>query len=75
MNPAAADDGDAPHFFSTCAFPEACTSQGYDKAALGELHVLVDHVGPFHAGEYIFHAGESFDSIAALRAGMVKTSD
>ncbi|MDH0170139.1 helix-turn-helix domain-containing protein [Stenotrophomonas sp. GD04145] len=72
-NPAAADDGDALHFCSTCAFSDACMSQGYDKAALGELHVLVDHVGPFHAGDYIFRAGEPFDSIAAVRAGMVKT--
>lgn len=72
-NPAAADDGDALHFCSTCAFSDACMSQGYDKTALGELHVLVDHVGPFQAGEYIFRAGESFDSIAAVRAGMVKT--
>jgi hypothetical protein len=44
-NPAAADDGDALHFCSTCAFSDACMSQGYDKTALGELHVLVDHVG------------------------------
>lgn len=72
-NPAAADDGDALHFCSTCAFSDACMSQGYDKTALGELHVLVDHVGPFHAGDYIFRAGEAFDSIAAVRAGMVKT--
>lgn len=72
-NPAAADDGDALHFCSTCAFSDACTSQGYDKTALNELHVLVDHVGPFHAGDYIFRAGEPFDAIAAVRAGMVKT--
>ncbi len=72
-NPAAADDGDALHFCSTCAFSDACTSQGYDKTALGELHVLVDHVGPFQAGDYLFRAGDPFDSIAAVRAGMVKT--
>ena len=72
-NPAAADDGDALHFCSTCAFSDACMSQGYDKAALGELHVLVDHVGPFQAGDYLFRAGDPFDSIAAVRAGMVKT--
>ena len=48
-------------------------SQGYDKTALGELHVLVDHVGPFQAGDYLFRAGDPFDSIAAVRAGMVKT--
>ncbi|WMJ69415.1 helix-turn-helix domain-containing protein [Stenotrophomonas sp. 24(2023)] len=72
-NPAAADDGDALHFCSTCAFSDACMSQGYDKAALGELHVLVDHVGPFHAGDALFRAGDPFDAIAAVRAGVVKT--
>ncbi|MGH8088238.1 MAG: helix-turn-helix domain-containing protein [Stenotrophomonas sp.] len=72
-NPAAADDGDALHFCSTCAFSDACTSQGYDKSALAELHVLVDHVGPFRAGEYLFRTGDPFDAIAAVRAGMVKT--
>jgi len=50
-------------------------SQGYDKAALGELHVLVDHVGPFQAGDYLFRAGDPFDSIAAVRAGMVKGNE
>jgi len=72
-NPAAADDGDALHFCSTCAFSDACMSQGYDKTALAERHVLVDHVGPFRAGEHIFRAGDPFDSIAAVRGGMVKT--
>ncbi len=73
MNPAAADDGDALHFCSTCAFSEACTAQGYDKTALAELHVLVDHVGPYRPGEYLFRAGDPFEAIAAVRAGMVKT--
>lgn len=72
-NPAASDDGDALRFCSTCAFSDACSSQGYDKSALSELHVLVDHVGPFQPGETIFRAGERFDAIAAVRAGMVKT--
>jgi CRP/FNR family transcriptional regulator len=72
-NPAAANDGSALTFCSTCAFSDACASQGYDKAALSELHVLVDHSGPYHAGQYIFRAGEPFDSIAAVRAGAVKT--
>ncbi len=72
-NPAAANDGDELRFCSTCAFSDACASQGYDKTALNELHVLVDHIGPYHAGDYIFRAGEPFDAIAAVRAGMVKT--
>jgi CRP/FNR family transcriptional regulator len=67
------DDGDALHFCSTCAFSSACLSQGLDKAALGELHVLVEHVGPFHEGEHVFRQGDEFTAIAAVRAGTVRT--
>jgi len=68
-----ADDGDALHFCSTCAFSQACLSQGMDKSALMDLHVLVEHIGPFHAGEHLFREGDPFDAIAAVRAGTVKT--
>lgn len=68
-----ADDGDAFHFCSTCAFSAACLEQGYDKSRLAELHVLVEHVGPFAEGEHIFREGDAFDAIAAVRAGTVKT--
>lgn len=67
------DDGDELQFCSTCAFSHACLSQGMDKSALKELHVLVEHVGPFHAGEVLFREGDPFDAIAAVRAGCVKT--
>lgn len=68
-----ADDGDALHFCSTCAFSQVCLAEGMDKAALMDLHVLVEHVGPFHAGEHLFREGDSFEAIAAVRAGTVKT--
>ena len=68
-----ADDGDALCFCSTCAFSDACLSQGFDKASLGELHVLVEHIGPFAEGQHIFREGEAFTAIAAVRAGTVKT--
>ena len=68
-----ADDGDALHFCSTCAFSQACLAEGMDKHALMDLHVLVEHVGPLHAGEHIFREGDSFEAIAAVRAGTVKT--
>ena len=67
------DDGDALHFCSTCAFSAACLAEGMDKASLMDLHVLVEHVGPFHAGDPIFREGEPFEAIAAVRAGTVKT--
>ena len=73
-NPRAmADDGSDLRFCSTCAFSQACLSQGMDKSALADLHVLVEHIGPFAAGEHVFREGEPFDAIAAVRAGTVKT--
>lgn len=71
--PPIADDGDALHFCSTCAFSAACVEQGYDKSKLGELHVLVEHVGPFAEGAHLFREGDRFEAIAAVRAGTVKT--
>jgi CRP/FNR family transcriptional regulator len=72
-NPAAADDGDELHFCSTCAFSQACLSEGYDKRHLADLHVLVEHTGPFNAREHLFREGDEFNAIAAVRAGTVKT--
>jgi len=69
----AADDGDALSFCSTCAFSTACIGQGYDKSMLAELHVLVEHIGPFAEGEHVFREGDPFNAIAAVRAGTVKT--
>ena len=68
-----ADDGDAFTFCSTCAFSHACLSQGMDKSSLRDLHMLVEHIGPFHAGEHVFREGDPFEAIAAVRAGTVKT--
>ncbi|HEU4602282.1 MAG TPA: helix-turn-helix domain-containing protein [Steroidobacteraceae bacterium] len=68
-----ADDGDDFHFCSTCAFSAACLQRGYDKSALRELHVLVEHIGPFREGEHIFREGDPFNAIAAVRGGTVKT--
>jgi CRP/FNR family transcriptional regulator len=68
-----ADDGDELHFCSTCAFSSACLEQGYDKPQLRDLHVLVEHVGPFREGDYLFREGDAFSAIAAVRAGTVKT--
>ena len=67
------DDGDTLSFCSTCAFSQACLAEGMDKRSLMDLHVLVEHVGPFHAGEHIFREGDPFEAIAAVRAGTVKT--
>lgn len=68
-----ADDGDETRFCSTCAFSSACLAAGYRKPELAELHCLVEHVGPFRAGDHVFRTGEPFRAIFAVRAGTVKT--
>lgn len=68
-----ADDGGEAAFCSTCAFSAVCLAQGLDKGALRDLHMLVDHAGPFDTGERIFRTGDRFDAIAAVRSGTVKT--
>ncbi len=68
-----ADDGDALTFCSTCAFSQVCLAQGMDKSSLQDLHMLVEHVGPLHAGDHVFREGDPFEAIAAVRAGTVKT--
>lgn len=35
--------------------------------------MLVKHIGPFREGQHIFREGDEFNSIAAVRAGTVKT--
>jgi CRP/FNR family transcriptional regulator len=73
LNKPIADDGDEFRFCTTCAFSAACLERGYDKNQLRELHVLVQHVGPFKEGEHIFREGDPFTAIAAVRGGTVKT--
>jgi len=68
-----ADDGDELRFCSTCAFGAVCLPEGVDKSALRELHMLVEHTGPYRSGEPVFRSGESFGAIFAVRGGVVKT--
>jgi CRP/FNR family transcriptional regulator len=68
-----ADDGDEAHFCGTCAFSSACVAAGYHKPDLAALQCLVEHVGPFRAGEHIFRTGDPFRAIFAVRGGTVKT--
>lgn len=68
-----ANDGDELSFCSTCAFSAACLGSGYDKTHLRDLHVLVEHIGPFTEGAHVFHEGDPFTAIAAVRGGVVKT--
>jgi CRP/FNR family transcriptional regulator, anaerobic regulatory protein len=68
------DDGSKVKFCSTCAFGEVFLPNGYDKTQLEALHCIVEHVGPFAEGEYLFRTGTDFGAIFAVRGGTVKTS-
>lgn len=68
------DDGDSSRFCSTCVFGQLCLPDGYSKQALADLHCLIEHVGPFRAGDEIFRTGDAFSAIYSVRAGLVKTS-
>lgn len=68
------DEGDETRFCRSCSFSGACISEGYGRPELAKLHCLVEHVGPFRRGEYIFRTGYPFRSIFAVRTGAVKTS-
>lgn len=67
------DDGDAQTFCTCCSFGRICLPNGYDKAALHELHCLVDHVGPFRSGHHLFRVNDAFTAVYSVRAGMIKT--
>ncbi|MDE3211509.1 MAG: helix-turn-helix domain-containing protein [Pseudomonadota bacterium] len=69
-----AGDGRDADFCQTCAFADVCLAVGYGMTELNALHCLVEHVGPFRSGEYVFRDGDPFRSIFAVRAGTVKTS-
>jgi CRP/FNR family transcriptional regulator len=72
LDAVAEGEGDAFRFCRTCAFSVACLESGYDKSRLRELHVLVDHAGPYRRGDHLFREGDSFRAIAAVRTGAVK---
>lgn len=66
-------DDQASQFCHRCTFSSICVAAGYHKTELAELQYLVEHVGQFRAGEYIFRAGDPFRAIFAVRRGTVKT--
>lgn len=67
------DDGDAERFCTTCVFGRVCLPKGYSKHALHRLHCLIEHVGPFQAGQTVFRIHEPFNAVYSVRAGLVKT--
>lgn len=60
-------------FCRSCALSSACAMVGYGKPELSPLYRLMEHLGPYRAGELVFSQGEPFEAVYAVRAGTVKT--
>lgn len=69
-----AGNGEVDQFCQTCAFSGVCGAVGCGKTDLAAMHGLVDQVGPYRAGDYVFRTGDPFRAISAVRRGTVKTS-
>lgn len=63
----------APDFCRTCALSSACAMVGYGLPELSPLHSLMEHLGPYRAGDAVFRQGDAFEAVYAVRAGAVKT--
>ncbi|WP_080357254.1 helix-turn-helix domain-containing protein [Stenotrophomonas maltophilia] len=56
-----------------CAFIDADPDAAPDPVLIAELRGMIEHVGPFHAGEYIHRMGEPILGVCEVRSGAVKT--
>lgn len=63
----------APDFCRTCALSSACAMVGYGLPELSPLYRLMEHLGPYRAGDAVFHQGDVFEAVYAVRSGAVKT--
>lgn len=63
----------APDFCRTCALSSACAMVGYGLPELSPLHRLMEHLGPYRAGDAVFRQGDAFEAVYAVRSGVVKT--
>lgn len=58
---------------TNCALRVQCLSGGLNGDSLSELDAIVKRKRPHAKGEFIYHAGDTFRSLYAVRSGLVKT--
>lgn len=61
------------HSCSQCSLGDLCLPMGMSRDDMGRLEEIVQISKPYHDGETVFEAGESFKSIYAVKSGMFKT--
>ena len=57
---------------SGCNLRELCLPGGITADELEQLDTLVKRRGPFHRGDYLFRAGDTLQSLYAVRSGVFK---
>ena len=55
-----------------CSLSELCLPWGLKQEDLNELEKIIKRVRPLQRGEYLFHAGDKFQQIYAVRSGALK---
>lgn len=58
---------------SQCGLGNLCLPRGLDAQETEQFERIVNKLRPLHRGEHIFRAGDSFQSIAAVRSGCFKS--
>lgn len=59
---------------SNCSLRELCLPVGLQSDDFEKLDTVIKQSRRLRKGEYLFHAGETFDSLFAIRTGFFKTS-
>lgn len=55
-----------------CSLSELCLPWGMKLEDLNELEKIIKRVRPLQRGEYLFHTGDKFQQIYAVRSGAIK---
>ncbi|MEH6579204.1 MAG: fumarate/nitrate reduction transcriptional regulator Fnr [Amphritea sp.] len=58
---------------STCSLSSLCLPVSLNMTEMERLDNIIDKSRPLKKGEHLFHQGETFSSVYALRAGSIKT--
>jgi CRP/FNR family transcriptional regulator len=58
---------------TTCSLHDICLPIGMNKNEIGELDEIINRSKPINKGLYIYHSGDDFKSLYAIKTGSVKT--
>lgn len=57
---------------SSCSLAELCLPWGLKPDDLNELEKIIKRVRPLQRGDYLFHSGDKFQQVYAVRSGAIK---